>query len=62
MGKVHVIARFVATEGRENQLRTLLQGMLRILAPNRGVSCMNSTSQTRKHGSISTKHGQVKWR
>jgi quinol monooxygenase YgiN len=28
MGKVHVIARFVATEGRENQLRTLLQGML----------------------------------
>jgi hypothetical protein len=25
MGKVHVIARFVATEGRDNQLRTLLQ-------------------------------------
>jgi quinol monooxygenase YgiN len=28
MAKVHVIARFVAREGRENQLRALLQGML----------------------------------
>jgi quinol monooxygenase YgiN len=28
MAKLHVIARFVAHEGRENQLRTLLQGML----------------------------------
>src|SRR6266849_6859164 len=28
MAKVHVIARFVALEGRENQLRALLQGML----------------------------------
>jgi quinol monooxygenase YgiN len=28
MAKVHVIARFVACEGRENQLRALLQGML----------------------------------
>jgi quinol monooxygenase YgiN len=28
MAKVHVIARFVAHEGRENQLRALLQGML----------------------------------
>ena len=28
MAKVHVIARFVAREGKENQLRALLQGML----------------------------------
>ena len=28
MAKVHVIARFVAREGSENQLRVLLQGML----------------------------------
>jgi len=28
MAKVHVIARFVAREGRENQLRVLLHGML----------------------------------
>ena len=28
MAKVHVIARFVAREGRENQLRALLEGML----------------------------------
>jgi quinol monooxygenase YgiN len=28
MAKVHVIARFVAMEGSENQLRALLQGML----------------------------------
>jgi quinol monooxygenase YgiN len=28
MAKVHVIARFVAREGNENQLRALLQGML----------------------------------
>jgi quinol monooxygenase YgiN len=28
MAKVHVIARFVALEGKENQLRALLQGML----------------------------------
>jgi quinol monooxygenase YgiN len=28
MAKVHVIARFVAREGRESQLRALLQGML----------------------------------
>ena len=28
MAKVHVIARFVAHKGRENQLRALLQGML----------------------------------
>jgi quinol monooxygenase YgiN len=28
MAKVRVIARFVAHEGRENQLRSLLQGML----------------------------------
>jgi quinol monooxygenase YgiN len=28
MAKVHVIARFVAHEGRENQLRALLQSML----------------------------------
>ena len=28
MAKVHVIARFVAREGRENQLSALLQGML----------------------------------
>jgi quinol monooxygenase YgiN len=28
MAKVHVIARFVANEGKENQLRALLQGML----------------------------------
>jgi quinol monooxygenase YgiN len=35
MAKVHVIARFVAREGRENQLRALLQGML---APTRAES------------------------
>jgi quinol monooxygenase YgiN len=35
MGKVHVIARFVASEGKENQLRRLLQGML---APTRAES------------------------
>jgi quinol monooxygenase YgiN len=65
MGKVHVIARFVATEGRDNQLRTLLQGMLTNTRAESGCELyelMNSTSQTRKHGSISTKHGQVKWR
>ena len=28
MAKVHVIARFVASDGKENQLRALLQGML----------------------------------
>jgi quinol monooxygenase YgiN len=28
MAKVHVIARFVAREGKENQLKALLQGML----------------------------------
>jgi quinol monooxygenase YgiN len=28
MAKVHVIARFAAHEGNENQLRSLLQGML----------------------------------
>jgi quinol monooxygenase YgiN len=28
MAKVHVIARFVASEGSENQLRALLHGML----------------------------------
>src|SRR5271169_4446623 len=28
MAKVHVIARFVASQGKENQLRVLLQGML----------------------------------
>jgi quinol monooxygenase YgiN len=28
MAKVRVIARFVASEGKENQLRALLQGML----------------------------------
>ena len=28
MAKVHVIARFVASVGRESQLRALLQGML----------------------------------
>ena len=28
MAKVHVIARFAAGEGKENQLRALLQGML----------------------------------
>ncbi len=28
MANVHVIARFVAREGNENQLRSLLQGML----------------------------------
>jgi quinol monooxygenase YgiN len=28
MAKVHVIARFLAREGKENQLRALLQGML----------------------------------
>jgi quinol monooxygenase YgiN len=32
MAKVHVIARFVAHEGREDHLRALLQGML---APTR---------------------------
>jgi quinol monooxygenase YgiN len=35
MAKVHVIARFGAAEGRENQLRALLQGML---APTRAES------------------------
>jgi quinol monooxygenase YgiN len=35
MAKVHVIARFVAGDGKENQLRTLLQGML---APTRAES------------------------
>ena len=35
MGKVHVIARFVVHEGRENQLRTLLQGLL---TPSRAES------------------------
>jgi quinol monooxygenase YgiN len=35
MAKVHVIARFVAGEGKENQLRALLQGML---APTRAES------------------------
>src|SRR5277367_2878909 len=35
MAKVHVIARFVASEGKENQLRALLQGML---APTRAES------------------------
>src|SRR6202142_4109256 len=35
MAKVHVIARFVASEGRENQLRVLLHGMV---APTRAES------------------------
>jgi quinol monooxygenase YgiN len=35
MAKVHVIARFVAGQGKENQLRALLQGML---APTRAES------------------------
>jgi quinol monooxygenase YgiN len=35
MAKVHVIARFVAGEGKESQLRALLQGML---APTRAES------------------------
>jgi quinol monooxygenase YgiN len=35
MAKVHVIARFVAHEGKENQLKGLLQGML---APTRAES------------------------
>jgi quinol monooxygenase YgiN len=35
MAKVHVIARFVAGQGRENHLRALLQGML---APTRAES------------------------
>jgi quinol monooxygenase YgiN len=35
MAKVHVIARFVAREGKESQLRALLQGML---APTRAES------------------------
>jgi hypothetical protein len=35
MADAHVIARFVAREGRESQLRALLQGML---APTRAES------------------------
>ena len=35
MAEVHVIARFVARDGRESQLRALLQGML---APTRAES------------------------
>jgi quinol monooxygenase YgiN len=35
MAKVQVIARFVAREGRESQLRALLQGML---TPTRAAS------------------------
>jgi quinol monooxygenase YgiN len=35
MAKVRVIARFVASEGKENQLKALLQGML---APTRAES------------------------
>ena len=35
MAKVHVIARFVASEGKENRLRELLEGMI---APTRAES------------------------
>jgi quinol monooxygenase YgiN len=36
MAKVHVIARFVASEGKENQLRALLQGMLTLTRAESG--------------------------
>jgi len=39
MAKVHVIARFVASGGKENQLRALLQGML---TPTRAESGCDS--------------------
>ena len=59
MAKVHVIARFVAQEGRENQLKALLQGMLIPTRAESGCDCMNSSSQTPGGAFISTKHGKV---
>jgi hypothetical protein len=61
MAKVHVIARFVAGDGKESQLRALLQGML-TLAPNRDANCTNSTNRTPRDASICTKDGKVRRR
>ena len=60
MAKVHVIARFVAHEGRENQLRMLLQGMLIPTRAESGSESYELYESDSRGVFISTKHGKVR--
>ena len=60
MAEIRVIARAVARKGKESQLRELLRGMLAPTRAESDVNCTNSTSQTRKAASISTRHGKAR--
>lgn len=62
MAEVHVIAGFEAREGKEDQLRALLESMLAPTHAEPDVRCMSSLSQIRADVSIFTKHGRVKQR
>jgi hypothetical protein len=63
MAKVDVIARFVARDGRETQLRALLQGMLTPTRAESGCELYELYESDSRGGAfISAKHGKLKLR
>ena len=62
MAEVRVIARALAQRGSEDQLRALLRGMLAPTRAESGCNLYDSTSQSRRDASTSTKYGKAKLR